>query len=361
MLRETAADYFRRELPRLLVKQVMDGADLPRKIWDQMATLGFMGLEVPKEYGGAGGTFVDSVVLLEEMGRACLPGPFFSTVIIGASLLLEAGNRAQKEQLLPGVAEGKVKLALAALEQDAANDPEYCEVRAAAEGDHYRIDGVKSFVPDGEDADLIVCLARAGAAGLTLFLVPRGSPGLRLKPLPRLAWEKQNEVTFEGVSIPSENVLGAVGLGGDYYRAVVQRAAIAKCAEMVGGCDQVVQMTVQYAKERAQFGHPIGSFQAIQHHCANMLLDLEVSRYLTWQAAWRISQRLPCTPEAAMAKAWVNQACHRVTVLGHQVHGAIGYCWDHDMHLYYKQARMGELSFGDTSHYKEIVATELGL
>jgi alkylation response protein AidB-like acyl-CoA dehydrogenase len=305
-------------------------------------------------------------VLLEEMGRACLPGPFFSTVVLGAMTLLDGGSEGQKREVLPRVATGEAILTLALTEPSATWDAGGVGTRAIPDEDGYVISGTKLFVPDAHVAHHIICVARTGEGetpeeGITLFLVDAGRPGISHTLLKTIAADKQRQVSFDGVKVPRDSIIGVVDRGWEVVRRTLRRAAVAKCAEMVGGAQQVLEMTVEYARERAQFGRPIGSFQAVQHHCANMATDVDGCRLITYQAAWMLGQGLPCDREVAMAKAWVSDAYRRVVALGHQVHGAIGFTRDHDMQMYYRRAKAAELAYGDSDYQRELVAAEMGI
>ena len=361
MLRRTAHDFLEAECPKALGREMVeDEKGYSPKLWRRMAELGWMGLVFPNEYGGTGGSFLDLVVLLEEMGRACLPGPFFSTVVLGGLTILEAGSEQQKHEFLPKLIEGDIILTLALTEPQAKYNPSSIAVKAVADGNDYVINGTKLFVPDAHIADYMVCVART-KDGITLFLVDAKSPGISYTLLKTIAGDKQCEVVFDKVRVPGENKLGELHQGWAHMEKILQKAAVAKCAEMIGGAQQVVEMTVDYAKQRVQFGQPIGSFQAVQHHCANMLIDVDGSKFITYEAAWMLSQGIPYNMQVAMAKAWVSDAYRRVTALGHQVIGGVAFIEDHDMPLYSKRAKAAELAFGDADFHGEIVARELGL
>jgi len=320
-----------------------------------------MGLPFPEEYGGGEGSFLDLAVLIEEMGRACLPGPFFSTVVLGGLTILEVGTEEQKKEFLPQIAEGKLVIALALTEPSGGYKASDVNVEAVPDGDDYVISGTKLFVSDAHVADWIICVARTATRsnpedGLTLFLVKGDSEGLTCDLLSSLAKDKQCEVVFNKVRVPSENILGEPDEGWELVCRIMQRAAVAKSVEMVGAAQQVLEMTVDYAKERVQFERPIGSFQAVQHHCANMALAVDASRYLAYQAAWMLSEGLPCDMEVAAAKAWISDSLKQVSVLGHQVHGAIGFTLDHDMQLYSRRAKAAEVVFGDSDFHREQLA-----
>ncbi|MFH1485906.1 MAG: acyl-CoA dehydrogenase family protein [Chloroflexota bacterium] len=365
MLKTMARDFLEKECPKTVVRAMIEDEEgYPPKLWRKMAELGWMGLVIPEEYGGSGGSFLDLAVLLEEMGRALLPGPFFSTVVLGAIPLLLGSSEAQKRELLPGIASGELILTLALTEPSARYDAAGVEVRAVADGKDYLISGTKLFVPNAHIADHIICVARTGETadpeeGITLFLVDGRAAVCTL--LKTIAGDKLCEAVFDQVRVPASSILGEPGKGWPLVEVLLARAAIAQCAEMVGGAQQVLEMTVNYAKERVQFGRPIGSFQAIQHHCANMVMDVDGSRFVTYQAAWMLSEGLPCSKEVAIAKTWVSEAYRRVTALGHQIHGGIGFCLDHDMPLYYKQAKAAEPTFGDADFHRDVVAREMGL
>jgi alkylation response protein AidB-like acyl-CoA dehydrogenase len=279
--------------------------------------------------------------------------------------ILAAGSEQQKQKFLPAIAQGKI-FSLALVEADGGYDPASIETSATAEKDSYVISGTKLFVPDAHIADYLLCLARtkkgsSGKEGLTLFTVDAKSKGISCTLLHTIAGDKQCEVIFDNVKVPKENTLGKVDKGWEVMEKALELAAVAKCADLVGAAEQVLEMTVAYAKERIAFDHPIGSFQAIQHHCANMKVDVDGMRFLTYQAAWLLSEGLPATKEVSMAKAWVSEAYRRVTGSGHQIHGSIGYTLDHDMQLYFRRGKAAEATFGDAELHRETVACQLGL
>ena len=361
MLKKTARDFCKTELPKTLVKEIAkDPKGYPPELWQKMADLGWTGLVLPEQYGGSGASFMDLAILMEEMGRACVPGPFLSTVVLGAMTVLDLGSEEQKRAILPRVARGELVLTMAVAEPHAIYRSDFFEVEAKHVAHHYTISGTKLFVTDAHVADYIIVAART-KGGVTLFLVDARSPGVTCSLLPAMAGERQCEVKFDGVRLTRSDMLGGLNHGRDYLEKVMQRAAAARCSEMLGGAEQVLEMTIQYAKDRVAFGKAIGTYQAIQHHCANMLNDLDASRCMTRRAAWLVSEGLPCALEVSLAKAWMGQASRRITSLGHEIHGAIAFQHDHDMHLYTKQAVVGEASFGNTAYHAEVVARELGL
>ena len=367
MLRKMARDFLSTECPKSLVREMAeDETGHPIELWEKMSEIGWLGLVIPEQYGGGGGSFFDMVVLLEEMGRACLPGPFFSTVVLGGLTLLEAGSDEQKKELLPKLAQGKLLLTLALTEASAKYTADGIQTKATQKGDDFFIQGTKLFVPDAHVSNYIICVARTKETkvpeeGITLFLLDSKSPGINYTLLKTMAGDKQCEVTFDNVKVPKQNILGKLNEGWPVLERVLEEATVARCAEMVGASRQVLEMTVDYAKQRMAFGHPIGSFQGIQFYCANMLSDADASAFITYQAACRLSEGLPASQEVAMAKAWVSEKLVQSTNAAHRIHGAIGFCEDHDLPLYFKRAKAWEASFGGTTVHLDKIATAAGI
>ena len=368
MLRKSARDFLAAESPMTYVRRMMeDDRGFTDAQWKQMAELGWMGLILPEQYGGAGGDFVDMVVVLEEMGRAVLPGPFFATVILGGVALLEGGSDGQKASFLPKIAAGDLRVTLAQLEPNARWDAEGIELQARKDGGGYRLAGTKLFVPDAHTADVIIVAGREpgskGAEGVTLFLVDAGASGVKATLLKTMdQTRKLCEVVLEDVRVPADRVLGQPGAGWKLLDRVVDRGKVGLCAEMCGGAQKVLEMSVAYAKVREQFGRPIGSFQAIQHKCANMLVEVESSKSATYYAAWAVANDVAEAPlAAAMAKAYTSDAYRHTAGEGIQIHGGIGFTWEHDMHIYFKRAKSSEVTFGDATWNREIVAQLIGL
>jgi len=367
LLRSSAREFLKKECPTSLIREMKDNEKgYSPALWEKMAGLGWLGLMIPENYGGLGGNFLDLSILLEAMGEVCMPGPFFSTVVLGSSMITEAGSKGQKQKILPMVADGELILSLAYAEPGSRYGADGIHASAKKNNDGFVINGTKLFAENAHIADYLLCLARTDEGekaeeGLTLFLVDAKDPGIHCTVLKTLAYDKQCEVVFENVKVPDEHVIGERGRGWNLLEKTTDQAAIAKCAEMLGSLEAVLKMTVNYAKERVQFGHPIGSFQAIQHHCANMLMDVEGSKVLAYQAAWRIAEGHPSGLEISMAKAFTGEAAQRVSRLGIQIHGAMGFCEETDVHLYYRRVKAGEVSFGDGNYHYEKVAQWIGL
>lgn len=365
MLRNTARDFLEKECPKTMVREMAeDEKGYSPQLWHKMGELGWPGLVFPTRYGGGGGSFLDLVVLLEEMGRALLPSPFFATVVLGGLYVLEAGSKEQKEEFLPKVASGDTLLTLALTEPSAGYDAGSIAVEAVSRQGDYVINGTKLFVPNAHVADYLLCVTRTRKGkkleeGITTFIVDAKTPGITCTPLKTLGRDNQCEVLFENTVAPKRGMLGELNNGWRHVEKVLQKATVALCADMNGGAQQVLDMTVNYAKERVQFGRPIGSFQALQHHCANMEISLEASRSLTCEAAWRISQGLPCAVEASMAKSWASECYTEVTRLGMLIHGGVGFMEDHDLPLYYRRAKATEVILGDADSHRERIAKEI--
>lgn len=368
ILKDTARAFFSEELKITLVRELEDDEKgYSRKLWETMAEFGWMGTIIPENYGGIEATFAELTVILEEMGYAGFVGPFFSTAVLGSLAILKAGNEEQKTRLLGEIASGSRILTMA---WDETGDPLSADrIAATAELQNggYVINGAKLFVPYAHIADTIICAARTGAClgdgeeGISLFLVDREAPGVKVEVLETIAKDKQCEVVFDHVEVLEGALLGELDKGWNVLKSVLLEAAVAKCAEMVGGARKVLEMTAEYAKTRKQFGSPIGSFQAVQHHCANMLTYLDSSALLTFQASKLISRWLPYEKEAAMCKAWVSEAYRRLVALGHQVMGGVGFIEETDLQIYYRRAKAAELSLGDAKYHRESVAQQMGL
>lgn len=368
ILKNSAHNFFAKECPGTYVREMVDDpTGYSREIWGKMAELGWMGLMFPERFGGSEGTFLDLAVLLNEMGYACFPGPFFSTVVLGGLTLLKSGNERQKKSYLPGIVQGEQILTLAWTEKSGTYSAEGIELKAERKNSHYSLTGTKLFIPDAHIADTLICAARTDASvghpeqGISLFLVDGKSQGLTANLLKTMAGDKQCEITFDQVSVPEKNLLGELNQGWPILKETIQKAAVAKCAEMSGGAQKVIELVIPHVKERKQFGHPIGSFQAVQHRCADILTYVDTCRFITYKAAWLISQGLPYEKEAAMSKTWVSESYRRLVALGHQVMGGMGFMEEHDLQLYFKHAKSCELAFGDADFHRETVAKQLGL
>jgi alkylation response protein AidB-like acyl-CoA dehydrogenase len=367
MLKTSAREFLEKECPKSLVKQmVADEKGNPPELWHKMAELGWLGLIFPEKYGGMGGNILDLVAIQEEMGRACVPGAFYSTVLLGGLFVLNNGSEEQKQNLLPKVAEGKLILTLALTEPGGSYEAAAVETKAVSDKDDYLISGTKLYVPDAHIADYIICIARTKSGktteeGITAFLVDGKSPGIRCTLLKTIAGDKLCEVIFDKVRVPKKNIVGKLDHVWEPLEQTLQQVSIAKCAEMVGGAQKVLEMAADHAKERIVFDRPLGSFPIIQQYIANMIMDIDSSKFLTYEAAWKFSEGLACAKEIAMAKAWTSEAYRRVTASGHQIYGGIGFTVESDMHLYFRRAKASEVTLGDGNFQREVLAKALGM
>ncbi len=359
-----ARDFLTNECPTSFVRTMMEGdtAHDP-SFYAKMAGLGWMGIAIPEEFGGQGMSYVDLAVLLEETGRAVLPGPFFATVGLSAPVILEAGTDAQRKTLLPPLAAGERTAALAYTEPSACVDASGIELVARPENGAFVLAGTKSFVLDAHVADTIIVAARTSenddpSEGVTLFVVDAKADGVSVKQLKAMDTTRRLcEVTLDGVRVGSNDVLGEVDKGWPRLEQALHKSAALLSAECVGGANQVLDMSVEYARNRIQFGRPIGSFQAVKHKCADMLVDVELARSAMYYAAWAASSDPSELPLAAsMAKSFCSDAYLRVATNGIHVHGGIGFTWEHDMHIYFKRAKANEVLLGDPTHHRDLVS-----
>jgi alkylation response protein AidB-like acyl-CoA dehydrogenase len=368
LLRSTARKFFENEFGSDTVRRLMETPEaMSPDLWTKLAEQGWLGLIFPEPYDGMGLGLVDLVVLMEEMGRAVVPGPYFSTVLLGGLAIREAGSDAQKKEWLPQIASGTKRVTLAWMEPSAQLGPAGVTLTAVERGGRYVLSGTKLFVHDAHTADAIVVAARirpgAGADGVSLFLLPRGAKGLEVTLLPTMdQTRKLCEVTLADVTVGGEALLGAAGQGWAPLARVLDHATVALCAEMCGGAQKVLDMTVEYAKIRQAFGKPIGSYQGVKHKAADMLVEVENSKSITYYAAWAMDEGVTEGPLAvSMAKAYVSDAYRRVSAAGIQLHGGIGFTWEHDLHLYFKRAKGSEFTFGDATYHRERVAQLVNL
>jgi alkylation response protein AidB-like acyl-CoA dehydrogenase len=359
-LRRTVRAFLDDRSPESEVRRRMETADgHDRRLWAQLAQLGLLGLAIPDEWGGAGASLVEVGVVLEEAGRSLLVAPYFSTVVLATTALLAAGDEAARKAYLPAIAAGEITATLALTEDDGHPDPDAGRASARPDGDGWRLDGVKSFVLDGHTADVVVVAARA-PSGLSLFTVPGDAPDLTRTPLDTMdLTRKQARLEFAGTPA---RLLGRAGGGADTLARVLDVAAVALAVEQVGGAARTLEMAVDYAKIRHQFGRPIGSFQAVKHTCADMLLEVEAARSAAYYGLWAAATQAPDLPAtASLAKAYCSDAFADVTAKNIQVHGGIGFTWEHPAHLYFKRARASAVLFGDATYHRERLASRIGM
>jgi len=365
LLRDTARKFLDAACTTKFVRERMATAEaVTPEFWAQLAEQGWLGINFPEEDGGSGLGLVDLVVLMEEMGRAVMPGPYLATLLGGAAIH-EAGSPAQRQEYLSAIAEGSLKATLAAIESNPRWDAAGITMMAR-EGrwSGFALSGTKLFVPDAHLADILVVAARTRDGtemwdGVSLFVVPKDIPGLSISLMPSIdETRKLCEVRFNNVMVPEVALLGELHQGWPTLVRVYDEAAVALSAEMCGGAQRVLEMTVEYAKLREAFGKPIGSYQGVKHKCADMLVEVENAKSLTYYAAWAIDENAPDAPLAvSMAKSYASDASRKVSNAGIQLHGGIGMTWEHDLHLYMKRAKASEVAFGDATWHRERVAS----
>jgi len=364
LLRDSARRFLESECDTQFVRRRMaEPAAVTDEFWQKLAEQGWLGIIYPEENGGSGLELVDLVVLMEETGRVIMPGPFFSTVLLGGATIAEAGSQAQRQEWLPRIAAGNAKAALAWTEPNLRWDAAGIALPAHETSGGFTLSGTKLFVGDAHLADVLVTAARTrdGSTmedGVSLFLVPKNTPGLTVTLLPTIdETRKLCEVRFDDVALPAGALLGELHQGWAPLSRVVARATVALAAEMCGGAQRVLDMTVAYAKIRIAFGKPIGSYQGVKHQAADMLVALENAKSLTYYAAWALDQKLEEAPLAvSMAKAAASDMARKVAGTGIQLHGGIGMTWEHDLQLYFKRAKASEVAFGDATWHRERVA-----
>jgi alkylation response protein AidB-like acyl-CoA dehydrogenase len=352
--------------PPSVVRRLMDSeAGWERDGWRELnQQLGLTGVHIPEEYGGQGFGFVELGIVLEEMGRALLCAPYFSTTVLAATAIMNAGSKAQQEVLLPPIALGEVVATLAFTEPNGGWDAAGIEMTASPDGRRFRLDGVKSFVLDGHTADLIVVAARApgssGEDGLSLFTTPGDAPGLRRRALKVLdPTRKQARLDFDGVAA---DLLGELGGGAGPLARTLTQAAACLANEMVGGAERLRVSALDYANLRMQFGRPIASFQSMKHKQADMLVDVELAKSAAYAAASAAAEDDPEFPAiAALAKACASEAYLQTAIHTIQIHGGIGFTWDNDTHLWFKRAKSSEVFLGDPAWQRERMLREMGV
>lgn len=359
LLVESAEEFLEKESIDLARDMEKTELGYSRDFWKKMADLGWMGILFPEEYGGVGGDFLELVLVVEKMGSALVPGPFVDTTICGYSVY-RYGSARQKEELLPKIVDGRLILSPAFIRPDASIVEERVEEHVRVKEGHYILSGTRLFVPFGHVADWYIYGSNIEKEK-TVFLIDAESPGVSSHSFEAIGGDKPSEIVLDGCEVPKKNVLGNIGEGGNILREINAWGALAYSAYILGMLEKVLEMTIRYAKKREQFGRPIGSFQAIQHQCADMATEVDRVRFLTYQAAWNLSAGTPATREISMAKSAASDASRKVCLLGVKIHGGIGISEDYDLQLFFRRAKAAELAFGDGTFHREIIASELGL
>ncbi len=367
MLREAAKRFLADNCPTTFVRKMMaDETAHDATFWRKLTELGWQGLLIPESYGGQGGSFLDMTVIAEEAGKALIPGPFFASALLGAPIVIEGGSEPLKKQLLPRIAAGESIVTVAIAEGSGRFDAAGIELKAEKKGGGYELSGEKFFVPDAHVATGIAVVARTGKGanpedGVTVLLIDPKAAGVTITQLKTVDMTRRLcHIRFDRVKVDAAAVLGKENGGWPIVRRTLDIATAALSAEMVGTAQKALDISVEYAKTRVQFGKPIGSFQAVKHKCVDMMVAVENARSLTYYACWTVDERSAEAPTAVpMAKAYASDMAKNVTSEAIQVHGGIGFTWEHDMHLYHRRALAGEANFGNAPIHREVVAKTL--
>jgi alkylation response protein AidB-like acyl-CoA dehydrogenase len=368
MLRDSARDFVRDQGQVTVLRKIRDEQDpsgFDTQLWKSMAELGWAGVTIPEEYGGADFGFQGLGVVMEETGRTLLASPLLSTIVLGSSAILSGGTDSQKTELLPAVARGECLLALA-VDEGPHHTPHKVETTATVDGDGWQLNGSKSFVLDGHVANHLIISARtsgdsADRNGISLFLVAAGSNGLNVDRTDMVDSRNAANVSMTNVTVGADQLLGTVDQGANILDAVLDRGRIALAAEMLGAAQQVFEFTLEYLKERHQFGQPIGTFQALQHRAVKMFGEIEICKSVVMEALTAVDEGRDDIPTlASFAKAKVGETMHLVSSEGVQMHGGIGMTDEHDSGLYLKRARVAEHTFGSSAWHRDRFATLSG-
>ena len=350
ILRSSAREFLEVECPTSLVRAVEESLDgHAPDLWRKMAALGWLGISLPEQYGGTGGSLTDQTVLFEEIGRALTPGPLLTSSVLAAQVVLNAGSDSQKANLIPGAVSGDVILTIARGDR----------LETAANNGGLTLSGESSFVPYAGTANHIICVTRPAIGAwpdTTLALVDTQANGVSMTAMDSIANYPQFVVEFDDVLLSGEAVLGEVAEGRPALNLAVQRATVIQCAETLGRAQRVLEMVVEYAGHRVAFGRPIGTFQAVQHRCADLRVAVDGGRMLTYQAAWKLDQGLPANDEVSFAKAQAGMLSRLATETGHTIFAGISFTTEHDMQLYSARAKIAEASLGDTEYHLDQLA-----
>ena len=368
-LRASARGFLSEQSGSEQVRQAMESdAGYSPSVWKQIsAELGWTGVTIPEAYGGLGLGAVELTALLEVMGEWLLCAPFFSSICLGANALMVAGTEEQRREHLPRIAEGESLATVAQTGPSGRWSSDGVETTWAAEGSGFRLRGRTSFVLDGHSADLLIVAARAegssGEDGISLFCLPAATGGVAARLLPSMdQTRKLAEIDLDSVRVPATARMQGEDRAWPLLQEILDRAAVGLAAEQVGGAQRCLDMAVAYAKERVQFGRPIGSFQAVKHKCADMMIQLESARSAAYYAACVAADGGDdLSVVASLAKAYCSDACFQCAADCLQIHGGVGFTWEYDVHLYFKRARASGVFLGDAAYHRERVARGIGL
>ncbi len=360
MLQSMAKEFVNRESSLRRIRELRtDASGFSKELWQKMAGLGWLGMTFPERVGGQEMGMVETVVVMEELGRGLMPEPVLSTVLLGGMALAQAGSPAQQDAWLPRIVEGQALLSLGYLEHQSRYDPFDVATTARRDGSGWKLSGEKIFVPDAGTADRIVVTARSDGGrrdreGVALFLLDPKAKGVTLTAVPMMDWRKRYTVKLENVKVDGGQRLAGKLPADQALEAILGRATVGLCAEMLGAMNQAFDMTVDYLKTRKQFGVPIGSFQALKHRCADQYVQTELARSSVYYAAMCIDEDMPDAAIAiSTAKARCNDAFHLIANEAIQMHGGIGMTDEHDIGFFFKRARVAEVTLGDSAYHRD--------
>lgn len=366
ILRKTARDFFSKESSGALVRAMeQDAKGYSPELWRKVASLGWLGLPYPADFGGADGSFLDLAVLLEELGRSLAPVPLFSSIVLAGMPIAKYGSPAQKKAFLPGFSSGDTIATFAIAEPSSSYSAQGINLSATAAGNGYTLSGTKIFVENANVANYILVAARTGKGktpeeGISVFVVDRTAPGVTVNVLKPISLEKQCEVILKDVSVGKERILGEAGKGWPIVKQTIHWGIAGQAVMALGGAQALMESTVEYTKGRVQFGRPIASLQAVQHHAANIVTDVDTMRLIAYEVAWLLSEGRPCDQEISMAKGYVANAYTRMTREAIQIHGGIGFTKEMNAQLYFRRAKGWEQLYGGPDQHREMVAQSLG-
>ncbi len=364
MIRKSVRQFIDKECPKESVRALKtDARGYDPKVWQKMVELGFQGMAIPEKYEGMGGEYLELMIFMEEVGRNLLPCPFFATVAMCALPIQQFGNESQKQAILPAIANGQI-WTLAVMEAKADFEAAGLLLNAQKEGERYLLNGTKLFVPFAKAAEKMLVVGRTndqGQAreGLTVFIVDAAATGITLNLIPTAARDQRYEICFDNVAVSVNDVLGKVDKGYDIIEYLLRDAAVLKCAEMSGGAQAVLELTRRYARDRIQFGKPIGALQAIQHKLANTFIGVEGLKNLVYKAAWHINAGVQCKDLVSMAKVKANTVYQQTCIDGITIHGAIGFTEEMDVGLYHLRTKAHEFDLGGSEFHRERMMQEL--
>jgi alkylation response protein AidB-like acyl-CoA dehydrogenase len=362
ILRKSALDFLKRDSPKEVIQVLQEtNTGITDELWQKVVDMGWMGIIIPEEYGGVGGTLTNAGVLFEVLGTGPLPGPFFSSGILGASILLEAASEEQKKSILPDVAEGRIILALALTEDSYRWEPDAIQMPAEEKGDGYVLNGKKLFVMDAEAATHLIVAARTGkeidpSKGVTVFLIDKNIPGVSVRRLPGFLSDRNFEVTLDSVKVAESAVLGRVGEGWAPLKNGIDRSIPVLCAYKAGACQALFDATMDYARTRIQFGQPIGRFQRVQDLIIEMVDHMDAAKWSTYECLWKLDNGKPAQDSIHLAKAISSEAYWQVTNQAIKVFSGISYSREHYVSFHVKASRSLYNFLGEPTYHRQKLA-----